>query len=363
MGQRRDLNPLQAALVQAELASPEQAVPAKKKNGRRPARWGRASVEQILNWSDEALGTVRLVVEGVRLGETTTVGPTSWTPVYLTDKVNNNLVVTIRVRPASESIMIGHAIGEAFHEVTTPDIEPFRIPIGQTESGGVYTFKNKKDGQNDFRLQFVNLDTGAVVVLEIGFTIRDNTCWIHQQETYEGRLVMLSEAEAQQFEGRMVRKAIDDVDLLVTVVPTNEVYAHSDANPFGIFQECPQLIELAIEKGSVIPLLSDWPVDERPVWAPEFPAINETTQLPQVQAAGSLIYAAVMWFNGTLGWGFARTANGQRVYIHFANIREINGDKPTRHGRWPIVHGLQLIFVKTEKGDRGLRATVIIPAS
>lgn len=325
-------------------------------------RWARAQTEQVISWLDESLGTVRLLVEGAQLGQTITEGATSWTPVHLADTVENEVTIHTRVRPAHAHILIGQAVGDVFQKVTSPDREPFRIPIGRSGNSGVYTFKNKKDGQNDYRLQFLDLDTSALVVLEIGFTVRDGTCWIHQQETYEGALVMLSEEETAQFEGRMVRETIDDVELLVGVVPTNALYAHEDANPFTVFQECRQLVQLAIKEGSIIPPLADWPVEERPIWSPDFPVVDRDN-LPKAQGRGPWIPAVVMWFNGTLGWGFAMTASDDRVFLHFNGIRGWNGEKPTARGHWPIVHGLQPVLVRAEIGDRGLRATAIVPVA
>ncbi len=325
-------------------------------------RWTRAKTEQVISWIDNSLGTVRLVVEGASLGETLTEGATSWTPVHLSDTVAHEVTIHTRVRSANENILIGHAVGDRLQRVMSPDQEPFRIPIGRVGNNGVYTFQNKKDGQNDFRLQFINLETSDLVVLEIGFTVRDGTCWIHQQETYEGKLVTLSESEATHFEGRVVRETFDGVELLVTVVPTNALYAHGDANPFSIFQECRQLIEMAIKEDSVMLPLEEWPAEERPTWSPDFPVVDRAN-LPEAQGRGQWVPAVVMWFNGTLGWGFAMTASGNRVFLHFNGIREWNGEKPTFRGHWPIVHGLQPVLVRAEIGDKGLRATAIVPVT
>lgn len=374
MNETVTLGPMAAALISAGLVTEAaaknaiaQATARARRNPRK--RWDRdrmAKVEKVITWADTAFGTIRLAIHGVEIGETETVGATSWTPVSLTKKVGDELVITPRVRGLPH-VMVGRADGAKFRDSTNvADLPSFRIPLIRHEDGTLDTTNKKDDGQNDFRIDLLNRDNGHLVVTEIGFTRWKNRHHIHQQDTYEGQLVMLTVDEAAKFGDRVVRKTIDGTELLITILPAHPQYAHGDANPFTLFQECRSLIELAVEQGCVIPFLSDWPEDERPVWSPAYPTIDPNNLPGGVTNPGELVAGAVMWENRSLQFGFNMTADGKRVFAHCADIFDWDGTKPEEHGRLPILHGMQPVLMKVGpgkggKGGKGLKAIAIYP--
>ncbi len=323
------------------------------------------TVEQVLTWRDDSLGTVRLVISGVKVGETTTEGAISWTQVLPTDKVGEELVIHTHVRGA-RGIMIGHARGKSFQDVTnTPNLVPFVIPIGHRANGSLHTYNRKEDGQNDFRISFTNLETGLVVVLEIGFTEREGLYGIHQQENFVGQIVWLTTPEDRaRFDGKLVRTSHEGEEMVATIIPTQPMYAHEQADPYTIFAECDQLIRCAIEHGCSLFLLGD-PEALEVQWEPDFPVCdpkNLPTLREKREVKGQWIPAVVLWFNATLGWGFAKTKGGQIVFVHFSALRDWNGVKPTAQKRFPALQNMQLVLLKTELYNEKVRAAVVVPA-
>ena len=67
---------------------------------------------------------------------------------------------------------------------------------------------------------------------------------------------------------------------------------------------------------------------------------------------GNLI-GTVKWFNNKKGYGFIGREDGPDVFVHYS-IVEMDGFKTLKEG--------QAVKYEAEKGDKGLKATKVVPA-
>ena len=312
----------------------------------------------VVQWIDESFGDLRVAIMGASAGETETRGGKTWTPVRF-NKMGDEITLVPQVEHL-DNILVFRAVGsDVFEDITTTRKLPaFKIKVGRNKDGSLRTYDRNRDGQNDFRIDFVNLNGGLTVVVEVSFIIRDGQAWVCTDESYVGNCVIFVDDEASGFpEDRKIIHQVEDVELVASMLPATDIYAHEDANPFSVFQECRKLLQHAIKAGCATSLLADLVV---PTWAPTWPS-SELAPTLVMGVTGSWQPAVVKWFNSTLGYGFAKTQNGDSVFCHFGQMRLPNGKKPSEHGELAQLHPMQQVFVKTESNGRGgLKANLIV---
>lgn len=64
------------------------------------------------------------------------------------------------------------------------------------------------------------------------------------------------------------------------------------------------------------------------------------------------IIGTVKWFNGSKGYGFISSPNGEDVFVHYSSI-QIDGYRNLQEG--------QRVEFMIEKGPKGLQATNVVP--
>lgn len=333
-------------------------------SGKTAQRWSRVATEPVIRWEDLSLGTVLITMTGVQAGQTHYLGGNAWTPITFNKEVGDEVTLHTRVR-GKENILVCYAIGKDTFEDRThkADFPTFHVRVGHKPNGDIHTFDRNRDGQNDFRIDFVDKSSGLVVVLEISFVIRNGSCWICMQETYSGNILCLMGDEVSRFpDDRVITQTVEGVELSATILPNDPIYAHMFANPFTVFNECGKLLKLAIEQNSALSTTEEWPENDWPKWEPKYP---QTSLAPKktMGVRGDWLPAVMAWFNLTLGYGFAVTAEGEAVFVHFNSLRDADGSTPSTNGRMPIVHPMQSVFIKLAPQDKSgrVKAELVCP--
>lgn len=319
--------------------------------------WGQSKRANMIEWQHPDIGSIYIELKGFQFARAVHQdGPNTWNAIELGRQTPRKVEIdfTYDLYPDVELIHGHKRRGVVDAKETQPD--PFCVEVIWRQAAGrdgdMYP-ELQKDRVKDFQLYPINKKTGFTVHLDVSIVANAGRLWVTIQEVTGAQIAWHSPDVT-----------IDGLSSVIvgerayTLVPVYSENCYDGFDPVTSWNKtyparADHVLGYAAEFGAAQPV-EDCVMGE---WQPQWPAT-----IPADLAKRGYKKAVVLWYNLTLGFGFAQLESGETCFVHIKSIQDETGRYVIQQGDFPVMAPSRGCYVKCQPGDKGLQATAVRPA-